>query len=106
MSAIEIPDGSPFGLDNLPYGVFSVGGAPPRVGVSVADSVLDLAMLLADEVFAAPSLNPFMATGPARWAAARARITELVAGGAVPSGAVHPLAAVGAPAAVRGGRLR
>ena len=94
MSVIEIPDGSPFGLDNLPYGVFSVGGGPPRVGVRVADSVLDLAALLRDEVFAAPSLNPFMATGPARWAAARARITELIAGAAVPDGAVHALAAV------------
>jgi len=94
MSAIEIPDGSPFGLDNLPYGVFSAGGRPPRVGVRVADSVLDLAVLLADEVFAAPSLNPFMATGPARWAAARARITELIATGAVPSGAVWSLADV------------
>jgi fumarylacetoacetase len=94
MSAIEIPDGSPFGLDNLPYGVFSADGAPPRVGVRVADSVLDLAALLADEVFAAPSLNPFMATGPARWAAARARITELVAGGAVPAASVRPLRTV------------
>ena len=52
MSVIEIPDGSPFGLDNLPYGVFSAGGGPPRVGVRVADSVLDLAALLRDEVFA------------------------------------------------------
>jgi fumarylacetoacetase len=94
MSAIEIPDGSPFGLDNLPYGVFTAAGAPPRVGVRVADSVLDLAVLLADEVFAAPSLNPFMATGPARWAAARTRITELITGGAVPSGAVFELAEV------------
>ena len=94
MSVIEIPDGSPFGLDNLPYGVFSVGGAPPRVGVRVADSVLDLAVLLEDEVFAAPSLNPFMATGPARWAAARARITELIAGSAVPDSVVFPLAEV------------
>jgi fumarylacetoacetase len=94
MSAIEIPDGSPFGLDNLPYGVFSAGGAPPRVGVRVADSVLDLAVLLADEVFAAPSLNPFMATGPARWAAARTRITELIASASVPSDAVHPLGGV------------
>jgi fumarylacetoacetase len=94
MSAIEIPDGSPFGLDNLPYGVFTVGGAPPRVGVRVADSVLDLAVLLADDVFAAPSLNPFMATGPARWAAARTRITELIAAGSIPDGAVHALGAV------------
>jgi len=86
-----IPDASPFGLDNLPYGVFSVGGGRPRVGVRAGDSVIDLAAALGDEVFAAPSLNPFMATGPARWARARARITELVAGDALPDGAVHPL---------------
>ena len=77
MSAIEIPDGSLFGLDNLPYGIFAAGGAAPRAGVRVADSVIDLAAALRDEVFAAPALNPFMAEGPARWAAARARITEL-----------------------------
>jgi fumarylacetoacetase len=88
---VLIPDASPFGLDNLPYGVFSADGGPPRVGVRVGDSVIDLAAALGDEVFAAPSLNPFMATGPANWARARARITELIAGDALPDGAVHPL---------------
>src|ERR1700722_9522065 len=92
MSVIEIPDGSPFGLDKLPYGVFSAGGRPPRVGVRVADRVLDLAAVLTDDVFAAPSLNPFMATGPARWSAARTRITELIVGGAGPAGAVRSFA--------------
>jgi fumarylacetoacetase len=91
MSVIEVPDGSPFGLNNLPYGVFSVGGGPFRVGVRVADSVIDLAAALGDEVFAAPSLNPFMATGPGCWARPRARITELIVGDAVPDGVVHPL---------------
>jgi fumarylacetoacetase len=86
-----IPDASPFGLDNLPYGVFSAGGGPPRAGVRVGDSVIDLAAALGDAVFAAPSLNPFMATGPASWARSRARITELIAGDAVPEGAVHRL---------------
>jgi fumarylacetoacetase len=86
-----IPDASPFGVDNLPYGVFSDGGGPARVGVRVGDSVIDLAAALGDEVFAAPSLNPFMATGPASWARARSRITELVAADAVPDGAVRPL---------------
>ena len=55
------------GLDNLPYGVFSVGGGPPRVGVRVTDIGIDLATTLGDEVFAASSLDPFMATGPANW---------------------------------------
>ena len=86
-----IPDASPFGLENLPYGVFSVDGGSARVGVRVGDSVVDLAAALGDEVFAAPSLNPFMATGPASWARARARITELVAGDLLPDGAVRPL---------------
>jgi fumarylacetoacetase len=91
MSAIEIPDGSLFGLDNLPYGVFAAGSAAPRAGVRVADSVIDLAAALRDEVFAAPALNPFMAEGPARWAAARARIIELVTSGQVPAGAIYPV---------------
>jgi fumarylacetoacetase len=91
MSTIEIPEGSLFGLDNLPYGVFSAGGEAPRAGVRVADSVIDLAVALRDEVFAAPSLNPFMAEGPARWAAARLRITELITTGDVPAVAVHPV---------------
>src|SRR5580700_503567 len=86
-----IPDGSPFGLDNLPYGVFSVGDGSARVGVRVGDIVIDLAVALGDEVFDAPSLNPFMATGPASWARARARITELIAGDLLPGGAVRPL---------------
>src|SRR3984957_5391293 len=91
VSTIEIPDGSLFGLDNLPYGVFSAAGARPRPGVRGADSVIDLAAALRDDVFAAPSLNPFMAQGPARWAAARARITELIVAGELPPGAVHPV---------------
>jgi fumarylacetoacetase len=91
MSMIEIPPESAFGLDNLPYGVFSAAGGPPRVGVRVADSVIDLAAALRDEVFDAPALNPFMAQGPARWAAVRARITELIAAGEVPASAVHPV---------------
>lgn len=94
MGVIAVPDGSPYGLDNLPYGVFCAGAAPPRVGLRVADSVIDLAVALSDEVFAAPSLNRFMAAGPARWAATRTRMTELIAAGSVPSGAIYPLADV------------
>ena len=91
MTAIDIRDGSPFGLDNLPYGVFAAGGAAPRVGVRAGDSVVDLALLLRDEVFAAGALNPFMAQGPARWAQVRSLVTGLLAGGEVPAGAVHPV---------------
>lgn len=91
---ILIPEGSPYGLDNLPYGVYSAGAAAPRVGVRAGDAVIDLAELLGDAVFAAPSLNPFMAQGPARWAWVRARVRELLAAGDVPPEAVRDLADV------------
>jgi fumarylacetoacetase len=94
VGAVDIPHGTLFGLDNLPYGVFAPGGAAPRVGVRVADSVLDLAVVLRDEVFAAPSLNPFMAQGAARWAAARARLIELITVAEVPVAAVFPVGEV------------
>jgi len=93
MTTIDIPAGSPFGMATLPYGVFSVDGGSPRVGVRVGDSVLDLAAALGDDVFAAPSLNPFMAQGYDRWVEVRARIRDLVAG-EVPDGAVHPVGRV------------
>jgi len=90
MTRIDIPEGSPFGLDNLPYGVFSTPGTPPRVGVRVGDAVVDLARALGDEVFARPSLNAFMAQGHRRWAEVRERIAELVRGD-LPDDAVHPV---------------
>jgi fumarylacetoacetase len=93
MTTINIPEGSLFGLANLPYGVFSTPDAAPRVGTRVGDSVIDLSLALGDEVFSQPTLNPFMAQGRARWDQVRARLTELVAG-EVPDAAVHPVDAV------------
>ncbi|GHF41842.1 fumarylacetoacetase [Amycolatopsis bartoniae] len=80
MTRIDIPEGSLFGVANLPYGVFSAPGTEPRVGVRVGDSVVDLAVALGDDVFARPSLNAFMAQGYDRWVEVRSRITELVTG--------------------------
>ena len=37
--------GSAFPLNNLPYGVFSVGTSAPRCGVAIGDSILDVAAL-------------------------------------------------------------
>ena len=61
-------------------------GLAPRVGVAIGDYVLDLWQLAQDcridvvepGVFAAPSLNPFMALGPKVWSRTRARISELL----------------------------
>ena len=78
---------SDFPIQNLPYGVFSArDGLAPRVGVAIGDFVLDLWQLAQDcridvvepGVFAASSLNPFMALGPKVWSRTRARISELL----------------------------
>ncbi len=53
-------------------------GDGPRVGVRIGDSVLDLAGVLGEQVFAEPSLNAFMAQGRVRWTDVRARISELL----------------------------
>ena len=97
MTWLDLPPGSLFGLANLPYGVFSAGDRDPRVGVRVGDSVLDLVPVLGEQVFAAPSLNAFLAQGRARWSDVRARLTELLTEPrhrAAVEAALHPLSGV------------
>ncbi len=86
-SFIPVDPTSDFPIQNLPYGVFSTrDGLAPRVGVAIGDYVLDLWQLAQDcridvvepAVFAAPTLNPFMALGPKVWSRTRARISELL----------------------------
>ncbi|WP_067797001.1 fumarylacetoacetase [Nocardia beijingensis] len=90
---VEVAPESLFGPDNLPYGVFAPTGADPRVGVRLGEHVIDLAVLLDDPVFAEPSLNAFLAQGPARWRTVRDRIREAV-DGELDDAAVHRLADV------------
>ena len=68
--------------DELPYGVFSPAGEPPRVGVAIGDHVLDVgAALVHGDVdpadFAQPSLNAFLALGPEVWASTRSALQRL-----------------------------
>jgi fumarylacetoacetase len=86
-SFVLVDPASDFPIQNLPYGVFSTVALPaPRVGVAIGDHVLDLWELAQDcridvvepGVFAAPTLNPFMALGPKVWSRTRARISELL----------------------------
>ncbi|GAW48908.1 MULTISPECIES: fumarylacetoacetase [unclassified Nocardioides] len=66
---VDGAEGSLFDVDNLPYGVFSLAGEEPRVGVRIGELVLDLApvaaaeMLDAHHVFQERSLNALMAEG-------------------------------------------
>ena len=73
--------GSPYDLDNLPYGVFSRRGEQTGVGVRIGDHVLDLAPLAGLDVrpvVAATSLNPLMAAGRDTWDAVRTWVTGLL----------------------------
>ncbi|MGY4098765.1 fumarylacetoacetase [Nocardia sp. R16R-3T] len=67
---------SGFGIDNLPYGVFSRAGVGPRVGVRIGNHVLDLAAVTGLDVFARGSLNEFMAAGREFWKTTRAGIID------------------------------
>jgi fumarylacetoacetase len=83
-----VPDDG-FGLDHLPYGVYSLGAGAPRVGVRLGDSVLDVATVRPE--LDRPTLDDFLALGPAAWAETRATIAQLAAADAL---AATPLADV------------
>ena len=88
-SFIEIPTGSDFPLENLPFGVFKPRNAAPRVGVAVGELVVDLAVLeqkghlsLGNEnepVFAQDGLNAFLALGRPAWKKTRDTLQHLLA---------------------------
>lgn len=83
-SPLTVPDDSPFGVHNLPYGVFTTADRPDRrrIGVAFGDHVLDAgaaARTLGEPglaVLDAPSLNPLLAAGRPVWTAVRAAITR------------------------------
>src|SRR5262245_41860809 len=85
-SWVPVPPGSPFPIQNLPYGVFRRDGAA-AVGVAIGAHILDLTYLEKTlkalsrgrrHVFASGSLNPFLAQGPAAWSRTRALVSELL----------------------------
>ncbi|MER5349962.1 fumarylacetoacetase [Kitasatospora sp. NPDC002551] len=73
---------SPFGVHNLPYGVFTAGDRPGRrIGVRVGDFVLDAgaAARAAGEpsvLLDADSLNPLLAAGRPVWTEVRTALTR------------------------------
>ena len=76
MTWLDLPDGTGFGLDNLPYGIFSTPDGPRRTGIAVGNRVLDLGGLTEDPVHRTGSLNAFLALGPQAWRLLRAQVTE------------------------------
>jgi len=88
---VEVPDGSPFTIDNLPYGVFSTSSHGPRVGVAIGDHVLDAAPFFGEAVWASSSLNAFMAEGPTAWHDARRRLLDALGSSVVNDAAASHL---------------
>jgi fumarylacetoacetase len=87
-----------FPIQNLPFGVFREGDEDAaRIGVAIGDRVLDITALRAGlfdgdareaiEACAEPTLNAFMALGPASWSALRARLSNLLDAKATQAGA-------------------
>lgn len=87
-SWVEVPAGSDFPIQNLPFGIFqnSAGGA--RAGVAIGESVLDLAALhdggylsavdLPKGIFRQQHLNGFLGQGRKKITAVRNRVSELL----------------------------
>ncbi len=97
VESANAPD-HPFPLNNLPYGVFSVGEDDPRCGVAIGDMILDMSAIEADGVvsladyplFDMPYWNDLMEEGPAVWTALRNRLTDLLSGASPDRARVEP----------------
>ncbi len=81
-SWIDGADGSGFGIENLPLGIFSTDDAP-RPGVAIGPSIVDLSMLIRERLvddetlLDARSLNEFLAHGPGAWRSLRTTLQRL-----------------------------
>ncbi|UZJ57581.1 hypothetical protein CBS101457_006901 [Exobasidium rhododendri] len=83
----------PFPIENLPYGVFTtLRHTTPRIGVAIADSILDLTALsqsedlftecgLPSSLFQQPSLNKFIAEQPSSWSSFRRFLQAILSPG-------------------------
>jgi fumarylacetoacetase len=87
-SWVDVPQGSDFPIQNLPFGVFRTESQLPRVGVAIGDKILDLKALhilgylenlpFRLEDFLADSLNPMMKHGKKASRDLRNRISKLL----------------------------
>ncbi len=86
---LNLPADHLFGIDNLPYGVFSFRRGPARVGVRIGDHVLDVGAVAAlggdpgegpnlAATWSNPSLNAFLSLGRQTWTLAREWVVEIL----------------------------
>ena len=87
-SWVEVPEGSDFPIQNLPFGIFKTKNTDPRVCSRIGDMIIDLAKVndlafLADlgisrSVFYNEYLNDFMALGKGVTRMVRNRLSEIL----------------------------
>jgi fumarylacetoacetase len=81
---VEGATGSHYDIDHLPYGAFSVGATPVRLGSRIGDWVLDLGAAARDlkpewvPLLDVPTLNHLMSAPPSVWAGVREWIRTLL----------------------------
>ena len=80
---------TPFPLNNLPYGVFSIAGGPRKLGVAIGDQIVDVAQM-EDALPVDPAVlsdprgwNGLMERGAETWVAFRSALTEALVEDAV-----------------------
>ena len=87
-SWLDIPEGSDFPIQNIPFGVFSINGKDARCASRIGNYVIDLAAMtelgyfddlqLKDpSVFFESVLNPFISLGRESWRKVRQRISDI-----------------------------
>ncbi|HEV8019743.1 MAG TPA: fumarylacetoacetase [Candidatus Lustribacter sp.] len=82
-SLVTGADGSGFGIENLPLGVFATDDQP-RPGVAIGPSIVDLSMLIRERLvddetlLDASALNDFLAHGPGAWRTLRTTLQRLL----------------------------
>lgn len=84
----DVPTGSDFPIQNIPFGIFSIGGGAPRPATRIGDAVVDLSALaeagLLDGLgidraaFQAEALNAIMAAGKEGTRRLRQRLSDLL----------------------------
>lgn len=82
MALLDLEARSPFGLENLPYGIVSTTSRPRFAAARIGDRVLDLAGLSTElrsemqAVLAGRTLNGLLAAGPVVWRRLRAQVQD------------------------------
>ncbi len=87
-SWVDVPEGSDFPIQNLPFGVYKMKDRSPRLASAIGDYVIDLFVLakhgffddldIDRKVFRQQYLNDFMALGRAKTGAVRNRLADIL----------------------------